>query len=168
MKVNITRSAVFDPRADEHGEVNWFVILCSFSKATKIYSRNIYKSRLYIIVHICICICMCVYIYMHEYRSWWYGSRAYFYHFSLPFFFVSLRWNSLNGTIFPLHYVFSSTVPHFWTAVMSSGENTLHNRLSHRKITALYSAASSYMTLLLSYISRQTLRKDAREVKNEI
>ena len=47
-------------------------------------------------------------------------------------------------------------------------ENTLHNRLSHRKITALYSVARSYMTVLLSYISRQTLSKDASEVKNEI
>ena len=53
IKVNKTRSMVFDSlHADGRGEANWFVILCSFSKATKLNSRNIYTSRLFIIVHL--------------------------------------------------------------------------------------------------------------------
>ena len=32
-------------------------------------------------------------------------AGAYNYHFSLCHFFVSLRWNSLNGSTFPLYYV---------------------------------------------------------------
>ena len=84
-------------------------------------------SRFFIIVHIYIC------TYTHTYIGMFLDgieAGAYNYHFSLCHFFVSLRWNSLNGSTFPLYYVLSSTVTHCWTAVMFGGTNMLHNRLT--------------------------------------